>query len=130
MSDLQRLQQLAEAVGWKVEKVKSEFVEVDSFYLLTISNGLTSNHCSLAPIAARLEAEYRKLAERAGKEADVLRKSGYPVEPCASQDRIAHFTRIADELAIQAPTQSHWYHVRQHALELIELCDKNERKEK
>lgn len=99
MSDLSRLQSLAEAVEWKIECGIGN-------YVLTTNMG-TSIHSSLTPIRERLEQEYRKLAEQSKYQMDILEATGYL---CNMKDyRATHFTRIADELSVpEEPTMDVW----------------------
>ena len=115
MSDLARLQQLAEAVGWKIRAMRTPTTEVvRNEYEVSYGCGQCRYYDSLAPIAARLEAEYRKMAVQAQNARRVyLKISNW----CGgdTSDEARYLTRIADELAVKEPTMveklreiNHW----------------------
>lgn len=97
--DLSRLQQRAEAVGGIITEGKCALT-MKQCWTLTL-NGFSYTCTDLSPIAARLEAEYRKLAEeqaRIGKiRAKVFNHEYYDSWP-------GEFLRIADELAVKELT--------------------------
>lgn len=133
--DLKRLQQLAEAVGWKIKETTCG----STYPYQAKINGLIEYFTSITPIRARLEAEYRKLAI----EVDRLWLLRYKVED--KVPRYEHsfgydiFTAIADELAVKEPTmverlkdyaERNPDHSEFRALALDALIDLYERKEK